>query len=99
MKVSRRDLESNLPKKGFRRESSGHHIFFHHEWNGRETGAYTKVSHTKKMKEISRGLLTAVRRQLKLESNKQVCELIECPMSGQEYVSILVAQGAIPPDD
>jgi hypothetical protein len=99
MKLNRRSLEANLPKKGFRRDSSGHHIYFHHECQGRETGAYTKVSHSKKMKEISGGLLTAVKGQLKLQSNKQVHDLVECPMSGEEYIKILFDEGFIPSDD
>lgn len=95
MKVDRRELESNLPKKGFRREDSGDHIYFYFEKDGRLTSAYTKVSHTKKLKVISGGLLTAVRRQLHLETNQDVIDLVSCPMSEAEYLERLIAQGVI----
>lgn len=99
MKVARRDVGSNLPKKGFRKNKSGDHIYFYHEWNGRETGAYTKISHTKKMKDIGGGLLTAMKLQLKLEANKQVVDLVTCPMSKEEYLEWLVEQRVFSPGD
>lgn len=35
MKITRTEIEKNLPKKGFRKDKSGHHIYFYHEyeWN------------------------------------------------------------------
>jgi hypothetical protein len=36
MKVTRAAISRNLPKKGFRKEESGHHIYFYHEYKGME---------------------------------------------------------------
>jgi len=99
MKVDRSDLETNLPKKGFRRDDDRDHIYFLHEHGGFETGVYTKVSHSPKLRDISGGLLTAIRKQLRLVSNRQVVDLARCPMTQEEYLSILISGGIIPPDD
>ncbi len=32
MKVDRTKIVKNLPKKGFRKEKTGHHIYFYHEY-------------------------------------------------------------------
>ena len=89
MKVSRTDVESNLPKKGFVRNEKGHHIFFHF-WNeGKATSVFTKISHTKKHRDIDCGILSAMRKQLKLDNNKDFVALVECPMSLQQYQEVL----------
>jgi hypothetical protein len=99
MKLDRSNLETNLPRKGFRKNPSGDHVYFHLERGGLETGVYTKVSHTKKHRDISGGILTAIRKQLHLEMNQQVADLVRCPMTREEYLAILIASGVIPPDD
>lgn len=99
MKVDRRDLERNLPRKGFRKDDSGDHVFFYHEYEGRQTGPWTKVSHTQKMRDITGDLLNAVKRQLRLDTNRQVKDLCECPIDGDEYNRILIAKGVFDPDE
>lgn len=96
MKIDRKDMEANLPKKGFERNKSGDHIYFHHIYKGKKTAAYTKLSHTKKMREITGNLLTTVQRQLRLNGAKEVVELVNCPMDGDKYNSILIRNGIIP---
>lgn len=96
MKVKRSDIYKNLPKKGFVKNPSGDHIYFHHKINDRSTGIYTKISHTKKLQDYSKGLLTAIRKQLKLNTNSQVVDLAECPLDGDEYNQILIENGSIP---
>lgn len=97
MKIDRKDIEMNLLRKGFDRSDDGDHIFFHHAHNGKKTSAYTKISHTKKMRDISGGLLTAIRKQLKLDSNREVVDLVTCPMDGDRYNSILIQKGIFRP--
>ena len=91
MKIERNNIEANLPCKGFEVQRDGHHIFFHHIYDGKRTGAYTKVSHSKKFREISDkgGLITVIKRQLKLNTNAQVADLINCPMSEEDYLQHL----------
>jgi len=95
MKVERKNIISNLPKKGFEVDDT-HHIYFNHYYNGAATGISTYVSHSKKINDYSGFLLTSIRTQLKLDSNKQVCDLVNCPMSGDEYIEVLVAKGVLP---
>jgi len=87
MKVDRNKIVSNLPKKGFVKDDT-HHIYFHHHYNGDTTGIHTYVSHSKKV-EYSGNLLAQVRKQLRLDSNKDVLDLVNCPMDEDQYNNIL----------
>ena len=89
MKTDRTKLERNLPKKGFRKEKSERHIYFYHEFEGKETGISTHISHSRKLKDISGDLLTCMRKQLRLNSNRQVVNLVNCPMDKKAYNSIV----------
>lgn len=93
MRVDRSKVIKNLPKKGFRKDNSRSHIYFYHEAGGKETGPYTYVSHSKKDKEISGGLLKCMRKQLGLDTIRQTIDLIECPMDGDGFNSILKDKG------
>jgi hypothetical protein len=89
MKVSRADIVKNLPKKGFRKDKSGHHIYFYHEYRGQETGICTYISHSAKQRDISADILLMMRRQLRLDSAKQAADLMTCPMDGKSFNRIL----------
>lgn len=89
MKVTRAAILRNLPKKGFRKES-GHHIYFYHEYNGMETGAYTYISHSAKQKDISGDLLLSMRKQLKLQTTREAVDPIKCPIDKEEFNRILI---------
>jgi hypothetical protein len=96
MVISRKLMEKNLPKKGFIYEYHGcDHIFFRHSVDGKYTGIFTKMSHSQKLKDISGDLLTLMRKQLALDSNRQVFDLITCPIGGQEYNQILRNKGRL----
>ncbi|KAA3596711.1 MAG: hypothetical protein D8M57_19265 [Candidatus Scalindua sp. AMX11] len=95
MKVKRNDIIKNLPKKGFRKEASGHHIYFYHEYEGRETGVYIYISHSSKSKDIAGDLLLCTRKQLRLETNRETVDLINCPMTGDQFNSILIQRNVI----
>ena len=100
MKVSRSDIESNLPRKGFRKVPRGRdHIWLFHEYGGRETGPRTKVSRSSKLKDYAGDLLTQVRKQLHLDRNEQVVDLVECPLDGDAYNKILIAKGVFDPSE
>ena len=90
MKVNRSNIEKNLPKKGFRKDKSSHHVYFYHEYKGRETGAYTYLSHSTKLTDITGDLLLSMRKQLKLDNNKDVVNLCNCPMEEEEYNKVLI---------
>lgn len=98
MNVNRSKAERNLPRKGFQKDPSGDHIYFYHHLGGKETGPYTKLSHSKKLQDIGDKLLSKMKRQLELDSNRQVANLLECPMDGDEYKKILIDKGLIESD-
>ena len=97
MKATRAEIVKNLPKKGFRKEKSGHHIYFHHEYEGRETGAYTFISHSTKQKDVSGDLLLSMRRQLRLDTAKEAVDLMKCPMDEEGFNRILVEKEVFKP--
>lgn len=78
MKVNRKIILKNLKKKGFRKEKK-HHIYFHHEYNGKETGAYTFLSHSSSFKDIAGDILTQMRKQLRLDTNREAVEFVSMP--------------------
>ena len=94
MQIEKRDVESALPKKGFERDDSRqHHIYFNHRYQGKYTGAYTYVSHG--MKSIGDSIIKQMKNQLRLNSSHQVADLVNCPISGDEYVQILKSKGQL----
>lgn len=95
MRIERKNLNKNLPKKGFVKETGTHHIYFHHQIDGIATGISTYLSHSKKTRDYSGNLLTSVRKQLELDSNQEVADLVNCPMSEADYLEILSTKGFI----
>ncbi|MHB8566714.1 MAG: hypothetical protein ACYC9U_06400 [Nitrososphaerales archaeon] len=79
----------SLKKKGFEL-SQGDHRFFVLYVNGKKTSVWTKVSHSGK--EINDNLIHAMSAQLRLDK-KQFLDLIECPLSKEDYVHELTKQG------
>ena len=98
MKVSRAEVRKNLPQKGFKKKKSGHHIYFHHEYNEVETGIKTYISHSVRQKDISGDLLLSMRKQLRLKKIQEVVDLIKCPMDQEQYNKILIERGIILPE-
>jgi hypothetical protein len=97
MKVSRADIKKNLPQKGFKKKKFGHHIYFHHKYNGIETGIKTYISHSAKQRDIAGDLLSSMRKQLRLDSMKETVALIKCPMDKKEYEKILIDRSIFDP--
>lgn len=89
MRVEKRTIESNLPRKGFVLDDSGDHRYFYHEYLGQRTGAYTYTSHGTTPRTIDENLLNMMKKQLRLGTSQQVIKLFKCPMSGDDYNDIL----------
>jgi hypothetical protein len=99
MKVDTKVAEKSLQKKGFRRDKSKDHVYYHYHYNGLATGIFTYTSHGSGYKEIGPDNLSSMRRQLKLETVRQTIELLKCPMSEAEYVEHLTEAGFLEADD
>ncbi|MCX5861281.1 MAG: hypothetical protein NTW27_04045 [Deltaproteobacteria bacterium] len=89
--VDRNEAEKSLRNKGFRLEKDHDHIFYYHEYRGRETGIKTKFSHSKKMKDIGGEILSSMKKQLRLNTLDEIVRFLECPMSEDEYLAVLKA--------
>lgn len=94
MQVDKRVIESNLLKKGFIKDNNDHRYFLH-KYKGKFTTIYTKTSHGSKYKTYDDSLLKMMKKQLRLDTNRQVYELVSCPMSEEQYVEILKSKRVI----
>lgn len=92
--AKRREIESSLCKKGFRKSNSDHRHLVFHTHSGKKTSVWTKVSRGSSHRDLSRQLLHQMARQCQL-SYVQFKELVDCPMSRQKYEEFLVQQGFI----
>ena len=84
-----RDVLKGLGKKGFFPEEGDHtHLILH--LNGKKTIIRTKVSHGSN--EINDSLINLMSIQTKLDKKKFI-DLINCPLSMEEYLQELRNQG------
>ena len=86
-----RDIEAALLKKGFQAKDS-HHKLFYLTKAGKITGVHTFMSHG--LREYPADLLAKMRIQLHL-SGKEFENLIACPLSGEDYLALLVERDVI----
>ncbi len=97
--VDRSKAEKSLKKKGFRQETKGDHIYYYHEFEGLETSVKTKISHSKKYRDIGADNLSSMKSQLKLNSLEDTVRFLECPMTEKEYLDILREKGFVDMSD
>jgi hypothetical protein len=96
MQVDRDDIEASLLKKGFVRDDrKKDHRYFYHELEGRRTGPYAYTSHGSRYKVYGDSLLNTLRFQLRLQTARQVVDLVKCPMSREEYEQLLRNRGLL----
>ena len=94
-KIPTKDLISGLQKKGFEYTSTGRqpHEKLRLFVNGKKTGISVPISRSSKIKEYGSDLINIVKRELKLETSKQVVDLVDCPLSYGDYLNILSRNG------
>ena len=83
-------VEPGLTQKGFIVEQ-GKDLMYRHFYQGKRTGCWTKISHGANH-DISDSLVGLMKKQLKLQTARQVRELCECTLSGERYIEILREQ-------
>ena len=86
------DIERALLAKGFRYSNRDHRFLVLYV-DDKPRDVRTKVSHGGP--DYGDGLLSQVQRQLRLPSKRNLLELIDCPMSEDDYLSVLREQGTI----
>jgi len=85
-------ISNSLQKKGFiLEEDHTHKCFFYWSKNGKRTKVRTMVSHGTKYKVIGDNLLALMSKQCKL-SKAEFLELIDCPLTREDYEIKLQAQ-------
>ena len=80
----RRKVESALTRKGFKKDDSHHHRFFHYTANGQATGVRTHTSHSPRHKTLGDDLLNEMARQCRI-SKADFLKLVDCGLTGEEY--------------
>lgn len=86
----RRVVMAALERKGFSASEGDHTYYIYHTTDGRKTLAKTKVSHSGK--DIADAILGMMARQCKV-TVAQFRDLVDCPLSREEYQELLAAQG------
>lgn len=95
MPKDRREITSALQRKGFQKKSKKRdHDFFFLQRDDLNEPVYTKVSRGSKHKEIGDNLLGRMSRQLHL-TRSEFDDLVECPMSAEDYLRTLVKRGVL----
>lgn len=86
-----------LLDKGFRLDRSTNHEYYRLFVEGKASSVRTKVSHGNKGELNSNSpLMNKYQAQLRLDK-KRLEDLLDCPLTGDEYVRMLVANGELKP--
>ncbi len=88
-----KDICSALKKKGFSEDTDSHHIYYRLFYNGKKTEVHTFISHG--LPEYGDSLIGKMKKQLCLQSKTEFQNLIECPMTKEEYINLLIQRGNI----
>lgn len=91
--MDRSSIDSALRKKGFSIDDSRDHRFYHHKLDGKITGIKTKISRGSNYKRIDASLQSKIKNQLKLDSSQEFRNLIDCPMTKDDYIKKLKEKG------
>ncbi len=90
--IKTRDIKSALLSKGFKVEESHHEfLWFYH--NDKRTHIKTRISHG--IEEYGPDLISAMKKQLKLNSKREIEDLLNCPMKEAEYIELLMKNGEL----
>ncbi|MDD5691527.1 MAG: type II toxin-antitoxin system HicA family toxin [Candidatus Omnitrophica bacterium] len=76
-------------KKNFREEEKKGHKLLRLYVDGKKTGISTSISRSPKYKEYGVDLLKWMARGLRLSTTSQLIDLIECPMTYEQYINWL----------
>ncbi len=87
MSIKTSDAETSLTAKGFRQAPKRDHHYYFLWLDGKKTAIHAKVSHG--AREIDDYILSKIRRSLRLQTNSQAADLLQCPMSQASYLKIL----------
>lgn len=84
-------VRSSLKKKGFNLVENSHHYYWLY-YNGKKTNIRTHVSHNDQI--IDDYLINKMKKQVCL-SKEDFLDLINCPLSKEEYIQKLLDKGQL----
>lgn len=96
MPLKRSIVERSLESKGFVKAFGDHSFYIYHSKKGLKTIVRTKTSFGSGHKDISDSLVSQMAKQCKI-STKDFRNLVECPLSRDEYEAKLLQQGFVDP--
>ncbi len=92
MPIKIKDFEKNIIgkiKNNFRVEKSNtHHVYYRVYFKDKRI-LRVYCSHNNKGSDISDGILSKIKKELFLDSSQQLRDLINCPMSSDDYFDLL----------
>lgn len=92
---SRSVIQDSFAKKGFQEKLGGNHQrFIYFSLQGKKTAVHTKLSRGTKYKTLSDPLIAQMAKQCKLTKG-DFLELVDCPLSREDYEKKLKTRGAI----
>jgi predicted RNA binding protein YcfA (HicA-like mRNA interferase family) len=89
--IKTKDIESALTSKGFKKVDTHHEMYWLY-YDGKKTQVRTRISHSEK--EYDNGLIALMAKQAKL-SKAEFLDLINCPLSKEEYLKLLIKNGHV----
>jgi len=88
-----RKVRQNLLKKGFVEVQSAKHIYYDFEPCGNLTEIKTFMSRNNQ--ELNNTLLAEMKKQLRFDKMRDFLDLIDCPLSEEDYIEILKGKNLI----
>jgi len=85
-------IAAALLRKGFRVADSSHKFYWLYDGE-KKTSVHTMISHGRK--DYSDSLLAKMKKQLGLDTKAQLLELVQCPLSREDYLALLLAKGRV----
>src|SRR5438093_10128989 len=95
MPIERSQIERSLRQKGFVSQEKTKHLYFHHELNGKRSGISTFVSRGSNYRTYDNSLISAIKRHLRLDSTSDTKQVLECPMTAEQYNEKLRSKGLL----
>jgi hypothetical protein len=89
-----KELRSALALKGFSLERKTTDDLFYFYFGGKKTQVHTKIS-MGRGEELRAALLSKIRTQLCLDTNAQLGDFIDCPMTHELYIRHLQSKGIL----
>lgn len=96
MVLKRRKVRSALERKGFVKQNGGHKYFIYRTLDGIKTSVRTMISHGGGSADVGDDLLLLMAQQCRLQKI-EFKDLIECPLSREDYERKLYEKGILKP--